>query len=252
LQNPIQNNSESKFKNNSENEENEENFSQKFTVKSEEKNMQSKTLESKESLKLQEDLAEKRERDGKAKLEKSQKKEEIEIKSNSRIQKLENTKNLKTSTKLDLTLFCDGASRGKPPGKSSCGMVLFDRHFKVVNGQIDSKNFENIEPIWRKGQKIGIATNNFAEWSAVVLGLENILEDFGAKAGDINLLILLDSNLVVQQFNGAWQINDQNLRVLSQKAKKLRQSFGKISCSHIYRQNNYLADEAANLALDEV
>lgn len=149
----------------------------------------------------------------------------------------------------DFTLFCDGASRGKPPGNSSCGMVLFDKRFMVPNGQIDI--FELTEPIWQKGQKIGIATNNIAEWKALILGLEHVLEKFKNSLDKINLQVLLDSNLVVQQFNKKWKVKDPNLKLLFQKSQKLAIQIPNISCTHIYRENNFLADKMANLALDE-
>lgn len=161
----------------------------------------------------------------------------------------------KKSESYNLSLFCDGASRGKPPGASSCGTVLFDRHFLVSKGQIKIEEIQNTEPIWQKGQKIGNATNNIAEWTAVILGLEYILKNFGTEFAQINLQILLDSNLVVQQFNKKWQVKDSNLRVLSNKAQKLKNQLvdlnANISCTHIYRENNFLADRMANLALDE-
>lgn len=150
----------------------------------------------------------------------------------------------------DLTLFCDGASRGKPPGASSCGMVLFDKKIAVSGGQIDILDLE-LQPIWQMGQKIGIATNNVTEWTALILGLEYILDNFANNLDKINLQILLDSNLVVQQFNKKWKINDPKLRLLAQKSQKLAIQIPKISCTHIYRQNNFLADQMANLALDE-
>ena len=163
---------------------------------------------------------------------------------------MKSTIDKKIQKKFDLTLFCDGASRGKPPGISSCGMVLFDKHFGVSNGQIDILEFE-LEPIWQKGQKIGIATNNIAEWKALILGVEYVLENFKNDLNQINLQILLDSNLVVQQLNKKWKVKDPTLKLLSQKAHKLAIQIPNISCVHIYRENNFLADQMANLALDE-
>lgn len=165
---------------------------------------------------------------------------------------LENkTKKVKNQKNYDLTLFCDGASRGKPPGISSCGIVLFDKKFLVSNGQIEDKTTLESKPIWQKSQKIGITTNNTAEWKALIFGLEYILEKFANNLDQINLQILLDSNLVVQQFNKNWRVKDPNLKILSQKAHKLANQISNISCKHIYRENNFLADQMANLALDE-
>lgn len=127
-----------------------------------------------------------------------------------------------------LILFADGASRGNP-GKASLGAVL------VRDG----------EEIARISKTLGVRTNNYAEYSAVIAGLEYVIEH---NLGP-NLLIRMDSKLVVEQLSGRWQIKHPELRELASVAQKLlRQLQAKLEW--IPREENFLADEAANQALD--
>jgi ribonuclease HI len=146
-----------------------------------------------------------------------------------------------------LTLFCDGASRGKPPGESSAGCVLFDQKIKASQSKLLARI--QIEPIWKNGFKLGKTTNNWAEWQALILGMEYILANFEK---DIPVQVFLDSNLVVEQINQKWQVKNPDLQILYQKAKKLAQNFDQINFQHIFREYNYQADEMANWILDKI
>jgi ribonuclease H / adenosylcobalamin/alpha-ribazole phosphatase len=132
------------------------------------------------------------------------------------------------SDPLMLVLFADGASRGNP-GPASLGAVL------VRDG----------EEIARICKPLGIRTNNFAEYSAVIAGLEYVLEHGLEK----QLLIKMDSKLVVEQLSGRWKIKHPDLMELARIAQSLlRQLDAKLEW--IPRELNFLADEAANQALD--
>jgi probable phosphoglycerate mutase len=127
-----------------------------------------------------------------------------------------------------LVLFADGASRGNP-GPASLGAVL------VRDG----------EEIARISKSLGVRTNNYAEYSAVIAGLEYVLEHGLEK----DLLIQMDSKLVVEQLSGRWKIKHPDLMELARSAQALlRQLDARLEW--IPRELNFLADEAANQALD--
>ena len=146
-----------------------------------------------------------------------------------------------------LTLFCDGASRGKPPGESSAGLVLFKQKMTAEKSKLLTKI--EVEPIWKNGFRLGKTTNNWAEWQALVLGMEYILANFEPN---IPVQVFLDSNLVVEQINKNWQVKNPDLQILYKKANKLAQNFDQISFQHIFREYNSKADAMANWALDQI
>lgn len=127
-----------------------------------------------------------------------------------------------------LVLFADGASRGNP-GPASLGAVL------VSNG----------EEIARISKPLGTRTNNYAEYSAVIAGLEYVIE----KGLGPDLLVRMDSKLVVEQLSGRWQIKHPELRELAKAAQTLLRQLN-ATLEWIPREQNFLADEAANQALD--
>jgi len=126
-------------------------------------------------------------------------------------------------------VFCDGASRSNP-GDASIGVsILFD-----------GKEVHAIS------KKIGIATNNEAEYQALIDGL-NFCIDNSIKEIDV----FLDSNLVVEQVNKNYKVKAENLKVLNSKVDELIQEFNFIEINHVYREENKRADQLANMALDK-
>ena len=126
-------------------------------------------------------------------------------------------------------LFCDGASRSNP-GDASIGVsILFD-----------GKEVHAIS------KKIGIATNNEAEYQALIDGL-NYCVDNSIK----EIEVFLDSNLVVEQVNKNFKVKAGNLKVLNSKVDDLIQEFNFIEINHVYREENKRADQLANMALDK-
>ena len=126
-------------------------------------------------------------------------------------------------------VFCDGASRSNP-GDASIGVsILFD-----------GKEVHAIS------KKIGIATNNEAEYQALIDGL-NFCIDNSIKEIDV----FLDSNLVVEQVNKNYKVKAENLKVLNSKVDDLIQEFNFIEINHVYREENKRADQLANMALDK-
>ena len=126
-------------------------------------------------------------------------------------------------------LFCDGASRSNP-GDASIGVSIL----------LDGKEVHAIS------KKIGIATNNEAEYQALIDGL-NFCIDNSIKEIDV----FLDSNLVVEQVNKNYKVKAENLKVLNSKVDELIQEFNFIEINHVYREENKRADQLANMALDK-
>ncbi len=126
-------------------------------------------------------------------------------------------------------LFCDGASRSNP-GDASIGISIL----------LDGKEVHTIS------KKIGIATNNEAEYQALIDGL-NYCVDNSIK----EIEVFLDSNLVVEQVNKNFKVKARNLKVLNSKVDDLIQEFNFIEINHVYREENKRADQLANMALDK-
>lgn len=128
-----------------------------------------------------------------------------------------------------IEVFTDGGARGNP-GPAAYGFVVF------INGKIQKE----------AGAYIGIATNNIAEYTAVVKALEYLSSSY--KKEDLNFY--LDSNLVVSQLSGLFKIKNAKLMDLVFKVRGLETAFGRVRYSHIPRGKNKEADRLVNLALD--
>lgn len=137
--------------------------------------------------------------------------------------------------KGELVIYCDGASRGNP-GEAAGAFVVFDKDGGVVS---------------RGGKKIGVATNNVAEYSAVLFALE-WLSDFSKKNIIDCVFFNLDSQLVVNQLNGKFRIKSKQLLALVLKIRDLEKSFsGKLVYRSIPREKNKIADFLVNKILDQ-
>lgn len=133
--------------------------------------------------------------------------------------------------KLKLILQADGASRGNP-GKASYGAVVLDSERNLLKELF---------------AEIGEQTNNYAEYSAVIAGLEYLTNNYS----NFELTIEMDSKLVIEQLAGRWKINSETLRVLRDRAFTLLSGIS-YELRWIPREQNLLADAAANKALDGV
>jgi ribonuclease HI len=130
-----------------------------------------------------------------------------------------------------LHLFTDGGSRGNP-GHAAIGCILED----PVAGKVLREYHEHI----------GVETNNVAEYRALIEGLKIALQ-----YRPNHLICHLDSELVVRQVNGQYQVRMPTLQPLMEEVKELAQQLGKVTFSHIPRADNYRADSLVNKALDE-
>ncbi len=127
-------------------------------------------------------------------------------------------------------VFIDGASRGNP-GPSSIGVV-----FQEKGGEI----------LKRISSRIGTATNNTAEYFALLVALQEAL-----IMRIEELEVFTDSELLARQFNGEYKVKENSLKLFSYLASHLRQGFKALTLKHIPREQNKLADEEANKALDK-
>jgi ribonuclease HI len=129
----------------------------------------------------------------------------------------------------EATLFADGGSRGNP-GPAASGAVLVDG-----NGDL-------VEEV---GAYLGVATNNVAEWNALLLGLEA-----AAKRGIRRLAVRLDSELVVRQLRGEYRVKHADLQPLHRRAVALLRRFEHVDVRHVPRKQNAVADKLVNRVLD--
>jgi probable phosphoglycerate mutase len=93
---------------------------------------------------------------------------------------------------------------------------------------------------------LGRATNNEAEYEALIEGLKAVSEWKPDR-----LEVLLDSKLVVEQVNGRWKVKEARLQSLLLKAKELLAGFPEVEIKHVERERNKGADALANMAMDE-
>ena len=127
-------------------------------------------------------------------------------------------------------IYCDGASRSNP-GDASIGISI-------------NKDKVEIDTIKKK---IGINTNNVAEYLGLIAALEYCVEN---KVN--NVRIFLDSLLVVQQVNMEYKVKSKKLQTHYEKSLKLIDQIEDIEIHHIRREFNSRADQLANEALDEI
>lgn len=135
----------------------------------------------------------------------------------------------------DITIFTDGGSRGNP-GPAAIGVHIVDKGGKVVT---------------ELKRTIGNATNNFAEYEAVMQGLEAAKQHFGKKLNDMEVELKLDSELVKKQLNAEYQIKEPGLVPHFIAIHNLRvSSFPNLILTHVPRAQNKEADRLVNEALD--
>lgn len=131
-----------------------------------------------------------------------------------------------------LLVYTDGGARGNP-GPAAIGIYVLD---------------EDGKEIFKLGKKIGEATNNVAEYKAVIFALEMINKDENIKIKSIDFFI--DSLLIVNQLNGYFKIKDGKLRELLFVVRQLEQKTKKnIFYHHIPREKNFIADSLVNSSL---
>lgn len=127
-------------------------------------------------------------------------------------------------------LYADGASRGNP-GPAAIGAVVYSPN--------------EVEAVAEVSEAIGEATNNQAEYRAVIAGLERAL-----SLGVADLVVRLDSLLIVRQVAGEYRVRNAALRPLHRRVVSLLGRFRTVAVEHVPRERNTVADSLANAALD--
>ena len=148
----------------------------------------------------------------------------------------------------NLILTADGGSRGNP-GPAAIGFAVWkltEPNLTHLPQELETL-FQPDSLIKADGKYIGITTNNQAEWQAVILGLNNILEQ---NLSPEILFICLDSELVVKQLLGIYKVKHPDLKPLHTEAKDLLKKFKTVEIKHIYRRFNTEADRQVNIVLD--
>jgi len=128
-----------------------------------------------------------------------------------------------------LTLQFDGGSRGNP-GPAGVGVVV-----RAADGT----------PLVTLGKFIGRATNNVAEYTGVIVALEEAL-----KLGGKKISVKGDSELIIKQLKGEYRVKHPDMKALYDRAMALIRKFDHVTIGHNLRDKNELADKLANLAMD--
>jgi ribonuclease HI len=126
-------------------------------------------------------------------------------------------------------LYTDGGARGNP-GPAASAYVL-----EAEDGSVLAAH----------GEQIGVATNNVAEYRALLAGLAK-----AAELGVDDLEVVSDSELMVKQMNGEYRVKNEALRELSLEAARLARRIGRVRYKAVRREHNELADRLVNEALD--
>lgn len=129
-----------------------------------------------------------------------------------------------------MRVYSDGAARGNP-GPAGAGAVLVEPNGQVVD---------------RIGKFLGVQTNNYAEYMGLLLGLKRARE-----LGVNEVEIYADSELMIRQLGGRYQVKSPSLRPLYEEALELLNEFSRVKLVHVPREMNSAADEMSNRAIDE-
>jgi ribonuclease HI len=129
----------------------------------------------------------------------------------------------------EITAYCDGGSRGNP-GPSGYGVSIEDAAGRPVAGL---------------SEFLGVKTNNFAEYSGLLAALE-----YALSHGHSRLRVVADSELMVKQMKGQYQVKSPDLRPLWEEAKRRAGRLERFEIQHVLRGKNKRADALANQAMD--
>lgn len=132
---------------------------------------------------------------------------------------------------MKLIVYTDGGSRGNP-GPSGCGVFISSLDGKIVE---------------RRYRYLGIATNNIAEYTWGLLGIQRAIE---LDATEIELRA--DSKLMIEQLSGNYKVKNVELKkIYLQIHEALSNWWGEIVFTHVYREDNTEADRLSNVAMDQ-
>ena len=132
------------------------------------------------------------------------------------------------------TIHADGGSRGNP-GPSGAGAMIRDH----LGNSVASVS-----------QYLGTRTNNYAEYEAVILAFETLAKIVRKKVGATEVVVKMDSELVVKQMKGLYKVKHPVLKGQYARLIQVIGAFGKVSFTHVPRAQNSDADALANEAMD--
>ena len=134
-----------------------------------------------------------------------------------------------------IIVYTDGGSRGNP-GNAGVGVVIADEAGNILK---------------KTSKSLGVTTNNFAEYEAVITAFSELKKLFGKKIGEMEFNFRLDSELVQKQLSGEYKIKEESLYPQFIIVSNLRvKDFPNVSFTHIPRGENNLADSLANEAMN--
>jgi len=132
------------------------------------------------------------------------------------------------------TVHTDGGSRGNP-GQAAIGVV-------IEGDTIGKKEY---------GESIGVATNNVAEYQAVIFALKKLKQLIGGEGIEKSQVVFyMDSELLVKQLNHEYKVKEEGIQKLFLEVHNLKLDFGKIEFKHVLRGKNMNADKMVNQVLD--
>jgi ribonuclease HI len=138
------------------------------------------------------------------------------------------------TTRDRLVLYCDGGARGNP-GPAAIGALLLD------------PSTDPPSRLATVSERIGVTTNNVAEYRALVAGLE-AARRFPAR----RMSVRADSQLLIRQLEGAYRVKQAHLRPLYERARALLDAYEEVELAHVPREDNADADALVNAALDSI
>ena len=140
-------------------------------------------------------------------------------------------KGKKSSWPKKVIIYTDGASRGNP-GPSAGALAVYNTKHTCL---------------YETAFSLGLQTNNFAEYTAVIMALK-----ISAENHISHLLLKSDSEFLIKQLTGLYKVKSQHIKTLYQECKKWEQKISKVTYEHVRREYNKRADELANLILDDL
>ncbi len=141
---------------------------------------------------------------------------------------------MKTSNGVKFTIHADGGARGNP-GPSGAGAVVRNELGEIVASVSDF---------------LGIRTNNFAEYEAVIRALKKVHELAAGKLANTTVEVKMDSELVVKQMRGEYKVKHPDMKVQNARLASLAAPLASITFIHVRREQNKDADFLANEAMD--
>ena len=133
-----------------------------------------------------------------------------------------------------LIIYTDGGARGNP-GPAGIGVVILNEKGKVLK---------------EVSEYLGGATNNFAEYEALVRAFEEAQKIFGEKIKSMAIEVRMDSELIVRQMQGVYKVKESTLKEQFARVGQLIGALDNISFTHVVREKNAHADKLVNDAID--